>query len=599
MQKKEITNIQTTWDLSKFFSSDDDPKIAKELKKIKKESYKFINKWKNRKDYLENPIILEQALREYEYWVENIGETGNQGYYFNLRSCQDETNPKIKAKLNKLHEFALKIENDIQFFSINIAKIPQEMQKDFLEYRGLKKYKHMLEKTFESAKYILSDAEEKIMNMKAKTSYSNWVNMTSEFISKSEREVLTEDGKKSIKPFDEILSLISSKNKKVRKKAADTLEEIFDKYLDTAEVEINSVLENKRDNDTIRGYTRPDQARHLSDDIDTEIVDTLVAAVTQRFDIPKKYYKFKASLLGQKKLEYYERAVEFGEVLQKYPYNKAVEIVKKTSSALDTDFSAIFENYLTNGQIDVFPKAGKSGGAFCAHRTRLQPTYILLNHTDRLNDVLTLAHELGHGINNEFAKKAQTELNFGTPTSTAEVASTFFEDFVLQNLFEQANNSDKLAIMMTKLDSDVSSIFRQIAFYNFEKEMHKEFREKGYLSKEDLGGMFYRHMKSYMGDAAKGANNWWVYVGHFRSFFYVYSYAGGLLISKYLQKKVSENIKFVEKVKAFLSAGLSDSPKNIFNNLGVDISKKQFWLSGLSEIEDYFNKTVEFSNKIK
>jgi oligoendopeptidase F len=230
-----------------------------------------------------------------------------------------------------------------------------------------------------------------------------------------------------------------------------------------------------------------------------------------------------------------------------------------------------------------------------------QPTYIFLNHTDKLRDVLTLAHELGHGINNELMREKQNALNFGTPTSTAEVASTFMEDFVLQEILKGAGDEQRLAIMVMKLNDDISTIFRQVACYTFEQELHSAFRQKGYLSKEEIGKIFRKHMSAYMGDSveqSKGSENWWVYWSHIRYFFYVYSYASGLLISKSLQYSVKKNPGFINNVKEFLSAGLSDSPKNIFRKLGIDITDITFWDKGLNEMESLLEETTVLARKL-
>ena len=155
--------------------------------------------------------------------------------------------------------------------------------------------------------------------------------------------------------------------------------------------------------------------------------------------------------------------------------------------------------------------------------------------------------------------------------------------------------------MMMKLNDDVSTIFRQVACYKFEQALHQEFRDKGYLSKEDIGRLFQKHMAAYMGDSVLqsiGSENWWVYWSHIRMFFYVYSYASGLLISKSLQNSVKQDRVFIEKVKEFLSAGKSDSPKNIFQKLGVDITKKEFWDKGLDEVEALLQETTTLAKKL-
>lgn len=591
-------NALTTWDLSPLFESDDSHEIEKERKELIKQTNKFVKKWENREDYLKEPKVLKEALDEYENWCTKWGTTGNQGYYFGLRRALKTTDPKIKAQNNKISDLATDLYNKIQFFDIRIAKIPKKEQAKFLKYKPLKEYMHYLKKGFEAQKYILSEPEEKIMNFKQKTSLSNWTRMTSEFFSKEERLVLNERGKKVKKNFSEIQELVSNKSKSVRKSAATAIEDILKKHLDVVEHEINTICENLKVDMKIRGFKRPDAPRHLDDDIDSKVVDSLVTAVSSRNYIPKRFYKLKNKLLNLKQLEYYERNVEYGKITKKYPYKKACELVYETFLELDENFADIYKKFLENGQVDAFPRKGKVGGAFCTYNSKLNPVYILLNHTNRLNDVLTTAHEMGHAINNEFVRKSQNELNFGTPTSTAEVASTFMEDFVLQKLLKETDGEEKLAVMMSKLGGDVASIFRQIAFYRFETELHNTFQEKGYLSNKKIGRMFKKHMQAYMGPVSKGSENWWSYVSHFRRFFYVYSYASGLLISKSLQAEVKKDSKYIESVKKFLSAGLSDSPKNIFMKLGVDITKKSFWDKGLDEVEQLLTDTEKLAKEL-
>ena len=268
---------------------------------------------------------------------------------------------------------------------------------------------------------------------------------------------------------------------------------------------------------------------------------------------------------------------------------------------LDPEFKSIFDDFLQKGLVDVYPKTGKRGGAFCMGFLKTLPSYILLNWTNTLHDVTTLAHEMGHGINNELMRSKQHSLYWHTPVSTAEVASTFFEDFVLEKLLKTADEETRLAILMSKLDGDISSIFRQVACYQFEQSLHRTFREKGYVSKEEIGTLFQEKMRGYMGKAveqSEGSQNWWIYWSHIRNFFYVYSYASGQLISKSLQNSVKKDRAFVEKVKVFLAAGTSDSPKNIFSNMGIDINDQTFWEQGLLEIETMLVETTALAKKL-
>jgi len=590
------------WDLGALFESDDSPLIERKRRVVERESRKFVDKWRNRKDYLEDPAVMRQALDEYERWSRSFGADGDEGYYFWLRTQQDQNSPELKAKYNKVEEFGRNIQNDIRFFYLRICKIPLGKQKKFLDYGGLAVYRHFLERAFAESRYLLSEAEEKIISLKSSTSHYNWIKMTSGFIVKEEAVLPGEDGSKGIKTFSEILSLMNSRNKTVRDSAAAAFNRILAKYASVAEEEINSILANKKGDDELRKMSRPDLARHVDDDMDSRVVDSLIEVVAGRFDIPARYYELKAGLLKVRKLKYHERNVEYGAAEGRFSFDKAVRLVGKVFADLDREFAEILDFFLKHGRFDVFPRKGKSSGAFCAHHLISQPTYILLNHTNTLNDVLTLAHELGHGINNELIRGKQHSLYFGTPISTAEVASTFMEDFVLQEILKEADDELRFSLMLKKLNDDVSTIFRQVACYRFEQELHKEFRVKGYLSKEEIGGLFSKHMASYMGahvEQSPGSENWWVYWGHIRSFFYVYSYAGGLLISKSLQSYVKTDRRFIAKVKVFLSAGLSDSPRNIFGKLGIDIGNAGFWGRGLEEVDALLSETVDLAKKLK
>ncbi len=588
------------WQLGDLYKSD--AEFEKKRKEIEEANYRFITKWRGRRDYLSRPAILKEALDEYDLILRDYGTDGDEGYYFWLRSQLDQTDPEIKARLNKIEDFSNKIQNDIQFFYLNICKIPKHLQPSFLSYKGLKPYRHFLERAFREAKYLLSDREERILNLKAAPAYSYWVRMTSSFISKEERVVLNEKGLKEKKTFAEIMALINHKKKTIRDKAAEALNDILRSHVDTAEFELNSILQNKKVDDELRKVPRPDLSRHISDDIDSHIVDTLIDTVSEGFHISARYYRLKAKLLGVKRLKYHERNVEYGQIDNKYTFKDSVRLAMKVFRGLDNEFADILDRFLRDRRFDVYPRKGKVGGAFCAHHLISQPTYILLNHNDRFDDVLTLAHELGHGINNELIKKKQRAINFGTPLSTAEVASTFMEDFVLKELIKNADEHTRLAIMMKKLNDDVSTIFRQIACYRFEQELHSAFRQTGYLSKEQIGEIFQGHMASYMGDyveQSKGSENWWVYWGHIRTFFYVYSYASGLIISKSLQRAVQQDKGFISKVKDFLSAGLSESPRALFKGLGIDIENKTFWQQGLKEVEDLLTDTEALAKRLR
>ena len=350
--KKVVDIKKTSWDLSPLFSSDNDPKMEQERLKVKAANEVFITKWKERKDYLTDPKVLKESLDEYEELQKTYSTEGNEGYYFWLRSEIDEADPKIKAKVNKIEEFAVKISNDLQFFTMRIAKIDEKNQHTFLEYAPLIPYKHFLERVFAENKYLLSEQEEKIMSLKSSVAYGNWVKMTSSFLSKEEREILLEDGTKKLENFSTITSLLNHQRKEIRDSAALAFNSILEKHTEVAEAEINSILANKKIDDDLRGFPRPDSSRHLGDDIETDVVDSLLTSVSSRFDIAQRYYALKAKLMGVSKLDYHERNVEYGNIEKKYSFQEGVDLVYKVVGNLDKSFADILERFVTDGNID-------------------------------------------------------------------------------------------------------------------------------------------------------------------------------------------------------------------------------------------------------
>jgi oligoendopeptidase F len=598
MTQSSFKMIPTEWDLSPLMSGDDDPKLPEILEALKEAARSFVVKWKDRDDYLSDPKILREALDEYETWQRESGTWGNPGFYFHLRREVKSDDPNLKAKESQVQDLATKLGNDMQFFTHRIAKLPEDRQAAFLNSPDLAPYRHFLERSFVEAKYLLSEAEEKVVNLYNATSYGNWTKMNTEFISREERDVLAEDGQQKTVSFSELTPLMRSQNKEVRDGAALAMQDIVEKNLDVSTWEINSVLAHKKVADELRGFDRPDRGRHIGDDIDTEAVDAMVGAVSSRFDISERFYDLLAALNGLPKLAYHEKVLGYGSILKKYTYEEAAELVLRTFEKLDSEFGDIFRMFVEGGHIDAMPRKGKRDGAFCSYVLLSQPTYILLNHSGTMHDVLTIAHEAGHGINNELIKKAQHALNFGTPVSTAEVASTFMEDFVLEELSDGVDDETRLAILIEKLSGDIATIFRQVAFYRFEQELHAAFREKGFLSKEAIGDLFQKHMSSYLGKHADGARDWWTYIPHFRYYFYVYSYASGLLISKSLQREVRQDKGFIGKVKMFLATGTSESPKEIFSKLGIDIADEEFWNAGLAETERLLKEAEDLAKKL-
>ena len=590
-----------TWNLQPLLKTASDQEIAADHQAVRAAATHFASIWSEREDYLSDLKTLGEALSDYEAWQRNFGVDGKSGAYFYLRTAQDQIDPLLKAKMQQATDFANEIADLMRFFELRIGKMELPAQTAALASSQLAPYHHFLERQYELARHQLSEAEERIMAQKAVTSRHKWIELSRKAFSAQERTITMADGARRVCSTEELMSLLSDQSKSVRDGAAEAFNNCLDVVSDIAEAEMNAILADHKLDDKLRGFTRPDAARHLSDDIDSNVVDVMLDAVTKRNNLARRYYRFKADLLGLPKLAYHERNLEFGSLDKAYNYAAASAIVTEVYGQLDPDFADIFRRFQANGQIDVYPRKGKTGGAFCAYFLHSQPTYILLNFTGKLSDVTTLGHEFGHGLNDEYMRQAQNSLNFGTPMATAEVASQYLEDFILDRLESEADDELRLAIMVSRLNDAVSSIFRQVACYRFEAELHQAFREQGYLSKQTIGEIFARNMSAYMGEAVEqsdGSENWWVYWGHIRNFFYVYSYASGLLIAKAMQRETRADKAFIGQVKTFLSAGQSASPKAIFAAMAIDITDATFWEAGLDEIEQLMNETEALAHQL-
>ncbi len=598
----EQKKIPTEWNLSDLGTSYNDPSFLKERKLHERAIKKFARRWKKNQSYLTNPDTLLRALNEYEQ-LNTLPD--REGMYLFLMRQVDSLNTELAAAEKKYIDWVQKLSDEIRFFSLSLGKIERSLQKKILADERFADYKNYLKGIFETAKYQLSEPEERILSLKSGVASGNWASMVGELFARESAEVLVKKGSrrvKEVKPFAEILANLQSSCSRVRASAAKALVDIFRKHSFVVEKEFNSILEDKKINDMLRGFKRPDQARILSDDITPAVVDTLIETVTDYFSISRDFYKLKAQLMGKEKLHYYERNAPTFKMKkeQTFPYEKAVALVGETFAQLDEDFARIFYNMVETGKVDVYPRVGKQDGAFCMYHGKNEPVYVMLNYTKKMNDVMTLAHEMGHAVHGTLSKK-ENALNYDTPMFTAETASTFAEGLVFKRLLQEVNEKEQLKLMMTRLGDTVSTVMRQIAAYNFEWEVHHAFREKGYLSAEEIGVIFQKHMKSYMGPAVLqdyDAEKWWMYWSHFRSPFYVYSYASGLLMSNGMHAIINENPKKWRKVKAFFETGTSKSPKQIFKEMGINIEKRDFWEAGLKEIQTLLCDTKKLAKKL-
>lgn len=605
-------SYSSSWNFNHLTSTPTVEYRKKQREKAEKMFNSFKEKWEGRQDYLTDVHILRQALDEYEEienWIRWSGSWDDfwviwsESYYYWLQTCLHSEDQEIRAKANLADEFATKLQNKILFFELSLARITEDKQSEFLSHSLLEPYHHFLEKQFASSKHLLSSEWEKILNLFSKTSYENWESMTSKFLSQSEREIEFSSWKKMV-TLEELCTLSCDKDENIRKQAIKWINEIHFDAKELAENEINSILEYKKTVDDLRHFSSADEFVSLRDDISLDTINAMVDSVKDSYDFSREFYKFKASLFGVENFSYSEKTLIYWSVDKECPFDLAVDMVRKTLWNLDEEFLDIFNQSLEEWRIDVYPWKWKRWWAFCSDGSKWLPVYIMLNYTNKLRDASTLIHESWHHACGVMCKK-QNALNYGCILSTAETHSTFFESLLADSLESELQWEELLAYRVANLDDMVATVSRQVAEYRFEQDLHKLFREKWYLSTDEIGKLFIKHMRDYTWEWIRYDEfdeNRWISWHHSRMFFYVYSYASGYLAAQAMLKKLKNWELNIDQIKFFYSVWTSMSPEKIFATLWIDITKKEFRDEAMQELKFYLYDTIKLAkelNKIK
>jgi oligoendopeptidase F len=584
--------IKTTWDLTLLYKNEKDPQIEKDMKAVEVACIAFEKKFKG-KDFTSTTAKLLAVLKQYETLNTIIG--GHKAWwYFRLRTDVDSADDTAQAQTTRMSQRFTGATNKLAFFSIQLGKIPSVDQKKFLKESILKPYRYFLQRSFETAKYNLSEGEEQLAGLLAQTSYTMWIEGQEKILS---QKTITHKGKQM--PLGEasniVFNLSTSKERRVMEQK---LLDVYKEQAPIAEAEVNAVYNYYKVMSDRRGYKHPYSGTVVDHENDEDTVVALVDAVTGSFKMSHRFYSIQAKLLGEKKLFMSDRAAKIGNVTKKFDLQSSVDFVRSTFTEIGQPYADVVDRFLDNGQLDVYPRKGKGSGAYCWGAQNL-PTYIFLNHTDSIKSIETLAHELGHGIHTEFSKR-QPELYQNYSTATAEVASTFFEQAVSEKLMNQLPDNEKIILLHSKIQKDIATVFRQIACFNFELELHNEIRAKGQLSHVEIASLLQKHLKSYVGktvDVTHDDGYFFVTWSHIRRFFYVYSYAYGQLVSRALYENWKKDKSYAKKIEQFLSAGGSMSPKDIFKSIGIDTSDPEFFKAGLRGIESDINELEKLSKK--
>jgi oligoendopeptidase F len=584
------------WDLSLLYKSPTDPQIEKDLITFESLVDLFVKKYNkpNIDELISNDVLLLQSLKDYE---EIIGDPISRAIlYFHYASDLDASNTTMSAQLALLQNRLTMISNKLTFFIVNLGKIDTQRQTKILDNINFAHFRIFLERIFADAKHVLSVSEENIMSIKSLPAYDMWVHANEKIL---HQRTVKWKGKEL--PGSAAMQLIANlKTQTERKKLATLVNNELKSVAPFAEAEINAVFTNKKIDDELRKFNSPFESTVLGYRNDPNVVEQLRKTVMDQVSIAHKFYKLKAKILGLKKLGYYDRAAKIGVTKSKYSFDTTVSKLKETFGKINPKYSEIIDSYIKNGQIDVFPRVGKTSGAYCSSSSN-NPTFVLLNHTDDLHSFTTAAHELGHAFHGEFSEEKQSPLYVDYSISLAETASTLFESIASKAVYNSLSDEEKIVVLHDRINDDVSTIFRQIACFNFELDLHTAIRSKGYLSKEEIADLHNKNMSSYLGPVfrlEKDDGYFFVTWSHIRRFFYVYTYAYGMLVSKALLRRYKKDPTFWKHIEQFLSAGGKDSPENILMEIGIDVSSPEFFKEGLMEIADDIKELEKLTKKV-
>lgn len=570
---------KTEWDLTYLYKGDVKKQVEKDKASIKKAYLSFAKKYRKDKKHLKNAKALARTIEEYEK-ISSDPRIEKASRFYSYKECLNSEDNEARAELAKLSDFYTNLANELEFFMLEIGRIDKKLQAKFLKSKELFPFKYFLKKVFEHAKHDLSEPEEKIMNLKGLPSHGMWVSGFAKLLAKQEVEF---EGKRM--PISEASSKISTLPTKERRALHRKVMKVYESVSDFAESEINAIVTNKKINDKLRGFKTPYEATVKGYENDIKTVNDLVGAVAQNFNIAHKFFKIKADMIGESRLSYADRSAKVGETKSDISLDLAAQKTITAFNVAGREFGEFVEKMFRDGLVDVFPKKGKLSGAFCSSGVRELPTYVFLNHVNDFRSLTTLAHEMGHALHSKYAKN-QRPLYEDYTIATAEVASTFFENLVFEEEIKRVSEKERMVLLHDKINDDIATIFRQVACFNFEVELHETIRKEGFLAKEKIAEMMNKHMKSYLGpifDFELSDGYFFVNWSHIRNFFYVYSYAFGQLISDALYERYKADKTKIKDVVKFLSLGGSDSPENIFRSIGINPNKK-FFEQGLQKI---------------
>jgi oligoendopeptidase F len=574
------------WDLSDLYPEPAEGAVERDLDAAEAAAARFAERFRGRVATLDAPA-LAAATDELEALLE---PPGRAGAYAGLRFAADTSAPANGALLQRVQERGTAIHNRVLFFQLEWVALDDARAGALLASPALARRRHLLESMRRYRPHVLSEPEERILEELANTGERAWSRLFDEILAAA-RFPITLDGEAKELSEEEILSLLYDPDRERRRAAAAGLTAGLKQHARILAFVFNTLVQTKATEDRLRAYPDPLAARHLSNEIEPASVAALLAACERGYPTVQRYYRLKARLLGLGELADYDRYAPLGEARSHVAFEGARRIVLDAYRDFSPDMAELAARFFERRWIDAELRPGKRGGAFSASTVPSAHPYVLLNYTGTLRDVMTVAHELGHGVHQSLARE-QGLFEQDTPLTLAETASVFGEMLVFRRLLrEETDPKTRLALLCGKLEDAFATVFRQVVMTRFEEKLHAARRGEGELPIERINALWLEANAPMHGDAVRLTGDyawWWLYIPHFvHSPFYCYAYAfGELLVLALLRRYDEDGDAFVPRYLGLLRAGGSRAPAALLAELGLDVTDPRFWDGGLAVLAE-------------
>ena len=575
------------WNLTDLYAGPESPKLKTDLETSERAAdamqERYAGKLATLLDGGKGGAALAQAVREFEALNDIMGRIVS---YASLLYAADTSDPKRQKFFGDIQEKITAISSKLLFFPLELNRLDDAMLETAMSHSELGHYRPWLEDLRKEKPYQLDDKLEQLFHEKAVTARGAWDRLFNETMTALRFDA---DGEKlSLEPT---LNRLLDQDEAKRRGAAEALAKVFKENVRLFTLVTNTLAKDKEISDRWRGFVDVADSRHLANRVEKEVVDALVAAVREAYPrISHRYYAMKARWLGKKTLAHWDRNAPLPEEpRQVIGWDDAQKTVLTAYGDFAPRMAEIAGQFFAKGWIDAPVREGKSPGAFSHPTVPSAHPYILLNYQGKPRDVMTLAHELGHGVHQVLAN-VQGPLMAPTPLTLAETASVFGEMLTFRALLDQAPTvRERKALLAAKVEDMINTVVRQIAFYSFERKVHTERRE-GELTSDRLGEIWLEVQRESLGPAIElkpGYENFWCYIPHFiHAPFYVYAYAfGDCLVNSLYAVYEKADKGFAERYLDMLAAGGTKHHKELLAPFGLDASDPNFWSMGLKVIE--------------